>query len=101
MLKAGGFVVHNVPDRIINLVVNLQFDYSKKAQTYLRTSKFSNDDLVAVVCSGYVRKKERDEKKKERYKYTIAGSACDGTPMYLVGKVAFGRFFVITFHERE
>ena len=88
-----------VPETILKLILSYKFDYSKKATAFLRTSRFGDDDLINVVRHGFVQKKQKDEQKKSRYKYTIQGPALDGTPMYLVGKKVSGRVFVITFHE--
>ena len=95
----GRDLLNRVPEIILKLILSYKFDYSKKAALFLRTSRFGDDDLINVVRQGFVQKKQKDEKKKSRFKYTMLGPALDGTPMYLVGKKVSGRVFVITFHE--
>ena len=43
-----------VPDMIIELIRSQRFDYSKKSQEYLQSSRFDNEDILNVVCCGYV-----------------------------------------------
>ena len=90
-----------IPDRIIQLINQKKIIYSLKTQNFLENSFYSYKDATNTIHSGYIQKKERDEKKEGQYKYTIAGQSCNGVPMYLVGKIVSGYFVIITFHERR
>lgn len=72
---------------------------SPKSLEYLQEHFYEIDDLRNSILNGEVRKKERDEKKVARYKYTIIGLAKDGSKLYSCGKVVSNDYFVITFHK--
>ncbi|MBI3950069.1 MAG: hypothetical protein HY314_06405 [Acidobacteria bacterium] len=77
---------------------------SEKAQSQLDTGSFSFDDLKHSILYGEVKKKERDERKKAKYKYTIIGPSEAGRAIYSCGKVMTvdgNVYFVITFHEAD
>jgi hypothetical protein len=67
-----------VPGRILELVTAKQVAFSGKAQRQLATGPFAFDDLVNSIFHGAVTKKERDEKKQAKYKYTIIGPFLSG-----------------------
>jgi hypothetical protein len=91
-----------VPRPILELIASGQIGFSGKAQWQLATGFFELDDLVHSILNGVVRKKERDEKRQAKYKYTIIGPSLSGAPLYSCGKI-IGRtqtvYFVITFHQ--
>jgi hypothetical protein len=94
----------NVPDRIRKLVMARQVGLSGKAQWQLATGPYDLDDLINSILSGVVAKKERDEKKQAKYKYTIIGPSLSGDPLYSCGKIMGGShkiYFVITFHQAK
>lgn len=65
-------------------------------------SEFSLEDLRHSIINGEVVKKEKDEKKAARYKYTIIGQAISGRPIYSTGKIITvdkKKYFIITFHD--
>ena len=75
-----------------------------KAETQLENGKYDYDDLTNSILNGKVHKKERDEKKNSKYKYTIVGPALDGSILYSCGKVIQKEeyfYFIITFHEAK
>jgi len=93
-----------VPKQIKVLVEREAMLLSEKAQNQLDAGPFSFDDLKHSLLHGEVKKKERDEQKKAKYKYTIVGPSEGGQTIYSCGKVmkADGNvYFVITFHEAD
>jgi len=77
---------------------------SEKAQWQLDTGWFTFDDLKHSILHGVVKKKERDEQRKAKYKYTIIGPSEGGRAIYSDGKVMTvdgNVYFVITFHEAD
>lgn len=92
-----------VPTSIKQLVQQELLAFSGKASEALRGGRFSLDDLIHSFLNGAVVKKERDETRRARYKYTITGSALDGCMVYSCGKIIDyedgKRYFIITFHE--
>ena len=91
-----------VPKRILELVMAKRIAFSGKAQWQLATGFFDFDDLINSILNGAVTKKERDEKKQAKYKYTIIGPSLSGQPLYSCGKI-IGKtqkvYLVITFHK--
>lgn len=94
-----------VPRSIKELVQKEQIGYSDKAYDSLLEGLFSLDDLIYSIINGAVVKKERDETRKARYKYTIIGPALGDRLIYSCGKIIEhkGRkqYFIITFHEER
>jgi hypothetical protein len=93
-----------VPKHIRGLVEREDLLLSEKAQGQLDTGPFSFDDLKHSLLHGEVRKKERDERKKAKYKYMIISPSESGRAIYSCGKVMrIDRtvYFVITFHEAD
>lgn len=93
-----------VPDTIIRLVKADYLLVSEKTRSQLKTGPFCLDDLIHSILHGKVVKKERDEQKKARYKYTIIGPAMSGRLLYSCGKIVQQRekmYFVITFHKAD
>jgi hypothetical protein len=91
-----------IPNQIVNLVKNYQVIFSVKARHQLDVGVLDTDDLIHSVLYGKVVKKERDEQKVSRYKYTIAGPSCSGVSIYSCGKIINllnKDYFIITFHE--
>jgi hypothetical protein len=93
-----------VPEEIIYLIERDLFLFSQKAEQLLEFGQFSFEDLKHSLLNGYVRKKERDETREARYKYTIIGPARSGEAIYSCGKIVRRQgkqYFIITFHEAE
>ena len=91
-----------VPALIKDLIKHRRIILSGKARDQLTTGRFDTDDLVNAILHGNVIKKEKDERQRAQYKYTIVGPACSGEPMYSCGKVVTlleKNYFIITFHE--
>jgi hypothetical protein len=94
--------MQEVPVQIISLVKDHRVLFSAKARHQLDAGIFDTDDLIHSLLYGKVIKKERDEQKTSRYKYTIVGPSRSGTLIYSCGKIInlFEKtYFVITFHE--
>ncbi len=94
--------MRRVPNQIIGLVKDHQVLFSAKARHQLDTGTFDTDDLIHSVLYGEVVKKERDEQRAARYKYTIVGPSRSGMTIYSCGKIVnlFEKnYFIITFHE--
>lgn len=94
--------MQEVPVQIISLVKNYRILFSAKVRYQLDIGIFDSDDLIHSLLYGKVVKKEKDEQKVSRYKYTIVGSSRSGTPIYSCGKIINlleKTYFVITFHE--
>jgi len=90
------------PNNIVELVKDLRVVLSGKARGQLDKGEFDTDDLIHSIVHGSVVKKEKDETKQSRYKYTIIGPSQSGTQVYSCGKPVrlMGEvYFVITFHE--
>jgi len=93
-----------VPDNIKKLIENDQVFFSWKAETLLENGYYEYEDFVNSILFGDVKKKEKDEKKQSKYKYTIIGPALDGQMIYSCGKIIERddkHFYVITFHEAD
>ena len=92
-----------VPRSIIKLVRNEKIAFSRKAQDVLFSGRLTLDDLMSSILNGSVIKKERDETRKSRFKYTIVGPTLSGRLTYSCGKIIkYGtetQYFIITFHE--
>ena len=91
-----------VPKSIHFLVKNFRILLSEKARHQLDTSPFDTDDLIESILLGSLMKKEKDETKRTKYKYTIIGPSRSGTSIYSCGKeVNLGekKYFIITFHK--
>jgi hypothetical protein len=63
---------------MVELVAARRVLFSAKAQRQLDTGRYSIEDLVHSILYGRVRKKERDELRETRYKYTIIGPSVGG-----------------------
>jgi hypothetical protein len=84
------------------LVAARRLLFSAKAQQQLDTGRCSIEVLVHSILYGKVHKKERDELKEARYKYTIIGPSVGGHAVYSCGKIVQRegtQYFIITFHE--
>ena len=93
-----------VPDRIKKLIENDDVVFSWKAEILLESGQYEYEDFINSVLFGEVRKKEKDEKKQGKYKYTIIGPSLDGKMIYSCGKIIERGdkcFYVITFHEAD
>lgn len=92
-----------VPRSITKLVRNEKIAFSRKAQDTLFSGQLTLDDLIGSILNGWVVKKERDETRKSKFKYTIVGPTLSGKPAYSCGKIvkygAETQYFIITFHE--
>ncbi len=92
-----------VPNSIIKLVRREKIAFSQKAQRVLFSGELTLDDLICSILNGCVLKKERDETRKSRFKYTIIGPTLSGKSAYSCGKiVTYGKeteYFIITLHE--
>jgi hypothetical protein len=92
----------DVPNQVINIVKDHLVLFSAKARHQLDVGIFDTDDLIHSVLYGKVVKKEKDEQKISRYKYTIVGPSRSGISIYSCGKVINlhkKTYFIITFHE--
>ncbi|MDI6792037.1 MAG: hypothetical protein QME81_04120 [bacterium] len=93
-----------VPKQILDIVKRRQVIFSEKARYQLDTGEFDTDDLIHSILHGQVVKKERDELRFSRYKYTVVGKSISGKPVYSCGKVVKlldKNYFIITFHEER
>lgn len=93
--------MRNVPDQIIGLAKDHQVLFSAKARHQLDTGIFDTDDLMHSLLYGEVVKKEKDEQKTARCKYTITGPSRSGITIYSCGKIInlLGKaYYIITFH---
>lgn len=92
-----------VPEKILWLVSRGFIEFSGKGYQQLFDGPFEEDDVKHAILFGKVRKKERDETKVAKYKYTIVGPAQNGAPLYCCGKIRqndFGEeYFINTFHD--
>jgi len=92
-----------VPEKILWLASRGFIEFSGKGYQPLFEGPFEEDDVKNAILLGKVRKKERDETKIAKYKYTIVGPALNGIPLYCCGKIRqndFGEeYFIITFHD--
>ncbi len=94
--------MRRVPEGIIELVRNKRMILSQKARYQLDGGRLETEDLLNSIIYGRVLKKERDEKKRSQYKYTIVGPSKSGEGVYSCGKVVKvidRKYFIITFHE--
>lgn len=91
-----------VPDKVRWLVSRGYIEFSGKGYKQLFVGPYDEDDVKNAILFGKVIKKERDETKVAKYKYTIIGPAVDGTPLYCCGKIrkksSDEEYFIITFH---
>lgn len=93
-----------VPDNIINLVKTDKVIFSFKAELALANGRYDYYDFLNSILKGTIKKKEKDEQKQSRYKYTIIGPALDGSMLYSCGKIVQDEekiYFVITFHGAD
>ena len=92
-----------VPESIKKLIRAERIAFSKKARSVLFSGILSLDDLICSILNGSVVKRERDELKRAKFKYTIIGPALSGKLVYSCGKIVKDErekeYFVITFHE--
>lgn len=94
--------MQEVPVQIIGLVKDHRIIFSAKARHQLDTGILDSDDLIHSLLYGKVVKKEKDEQKVSRYKYTIVGPSRSGSLIYSCGKIInlFEKtYFIVTFHE--
>ena len=94
--------MQSVPRHVLELVRSFQTLLSEKVRHQLDAGFFDTDDLIESILNGSLIKKEKDETKMAKYKYTIIGPARSGIPLYSCGKVvrwAGKSYFIITFHE--
>jgi hypothetical protein len=91
-----------VPEKILRLVSRGYIEFSGKGYQQLFAGPYDEDDVKNAILFGTVIKKERDETKVAKYKYTIIGPALDGAPLYCCGKIrqkgSGEEYFIITFH---
>jgi len=91
-----------VPEQIITLVSRGLIEFSEKAYRQLFEGRYDENDIQNAIIFGTLVKKEKDETKVAKYKYTIIGPSIKGDALYCCGKIrdkADGRkYFIITFH---
>lgn len=92
-----------VPEKILWLVSRGYIEFSGKGYKQLFAGTYDEDDVKNAILFGQVVKKERDETKVAKYKYTIIGPAQNGVSLYCCGKVrkkiSGEEYFIITFHD--
>jgi hypothetical protein len=94
-------MVVSVPRTIVELVAARRLLFSAKAQRQLDTGRYSLEDLLHSILYGKIHKKERDELKEARDKYTIIGPSVGGPAVYSCGKIVTRegkRYLILTFH---
>lgn len=95
--------MRQVPESIKKLIRAESIAFSKKARRVLFSGILTLDDVICSILNGSVVKRERNETKKARFKYTIIGPALSGRPVYSCGKIVKDEreeeYFIITFHE--
>jgi len=94
--------MRKAPKQILDLLKHHKILFSQKAQQQLDLGNFDTHDLLHSILHGKIIKKEKDEKKKAKYKYTIIGPSRTGYSIYSCGKIVKlleKTYFVITFHE--
>jgi len=91
---------------IKELVMNGNYDYSRKVRLQIEDSWFQEEDLEQCICTATrIHKTEDDELKIAVYgkKYTILGRDTQRKPFYTCGKIILSgekrRYFFITAHE--
>jgi len=91
-----------VPEQIIRLVSRRLIEFSEKGYRQLFEGSYDENDIQNAITFGTLVKKERDETRAARFKYTIIGPSLKGDPMYCCGKIRKkvdgNKFFIITFH---
>lgn len=91
-----------VPEKIQWLVTRGYIEFSEKGYRQLFAGPYDEDDVKNAILLGGVIKKERDETRVAKYKYTIIGPALNGAPLYCCGKIrkkdSGEEYFIITFH---
>lgn len=94
---------NKVPGQIVDLVKEGKLVLSEKARTQADLDPWlTTEDLENSIIHGTVLKKEKDERKEAKYKYTIAGPAINGALVYSCGKIVKRGsqfYFVLTFRE--
>jgi len=92
-----------VPESIKKLIRAERIAFSKKARSVLFSGILTLDDLICSILNGSVVKREKDEMKRAKFKYTIIGPALSGSPVYSCGKIVKDErekeYFIITFHK--
>lgn len=92
------------PENIINLIKRKRVSFSNKALKYLYSGKYSLADISNSIILGNLKKKEKDEQGKSKYKYTIIGPALNGDLIYTCGKILKlegKNYFFITIHKAD
>ncbi|OGB99697.1 hypothetical protein A2V82_01125 [candidate division KSB1 bacterium RBG_16_48_16] len=91
-----------VPEQIVRLVSRGLIEFSEKGYRQLFEGPFDENDVQNAVIYGTVVKKEKDQTKVAKYKYTIIGPSLKGDPLYCCGKIRKKsddkKYFIITFH---
>jgi len=94
-----------VPEKVQWLVSHGYIEFSEKGYQQLFDGPYNRDDVQNAIMFGKVMKKERDETRAAKYKYTIIGPAVGGDQLYCCGKIRKVRsgeeYFIITFHDAE
>lgn len=90
-----------VPEQIIMLVSQGLLEFSEKGYRQLFEGQYDENDIQNAIVFGTVVKKERDETKVAKYKYTIIGPSLTGDALYCCGKIRKKvdgkKYFIITF----
>ena len=78
-----------IPGKIIKLIQKKSYRLSETALNRAQADCIDDYDIQEVFKSGYLWKKEIDEKKKayDRYKYIIIGPGIHRSSVYTVGKI--------------
>ena len=91
----------SIPFKIKALIEAGDVIFSFKSRLEIEEGHYDYEVFENSVLRGIIKKKEKDEKKRGQYKYTIVGPALNGDMLYSCGKVVKGvekSYFVITFH---
>ena len=64
-----------VPESIKKLIRTEKIAFSRKARSVLFSGILTMDDLICSILNGSVIKRERDETRRAKFKYTIIGPA--------------------------
>lgn len=88
------------------LVSSGDYYLTEKVEEAIEDGECSLEDIEHCVATGFVHKKEKDDRHESAdcYKYTILGRDCGGKDFYCVGKIMKfeGKsFLVITAHRQE
>ena len=94
---------------IKELVVQGQYHYSRKVQSYLEDGYYERGDMVlCILTATSVHKAERDEQSTavDGYKYTVLGRDTHRQRFYTCGKIILDQadqrlYFFITAHEAD